>query len=201
MFPITLDVARLPIMLVGNGMATLRRLELLDDAGAPHVTLFADAPSDALRTQAGERLIEHLPEMSDYALVAVVMIADFDESTSGLLAEEARNAGKLVNVEDKRPYCDFHVPAIVRRGDLLLTISTNAKSPRLARRLRQWLQQVFPPSWAGIVNEIGEKRLKWKQEGASFEELAKNTDALIESRGWFAELDKVTEDNELDKVA
>jgi len=55
----------------------------------------------------------------------------------------ARNAGALVNIEDAKPLCDFHVPSLVRRGDLVMTVSTAGRSPGLARRLRRHLEKLF----------------------------------------------------------
>ena len=190
MFPIVLDVATIPVVLVGNGIATLRRLELLDEAGTNHVTVYADAPSDELRQKAGSRLVEKLPEGSDFQFAPVVMIADFDEEQTAKLASAARGAGSLVNAEDNRKWCDFHVPAIVRRGDLLLSVSTNGKSPRLARVLKRWLSDVFAEVWAERLTHIGTKRAEWRAEGANIPELAKKTDALLEHEGWLKELDK-----------
>jgi hypothetical protein len=89
-----------------------------------------------------------------------------------------------VNVEDKKDYCDFHVPAMVRRGELLFTISTGGASPRLARRLRHMLETLFPPAWSDWLETIKQNRNQWKAEGASFSELAEKTDALLDENGW-----------------
>ncbi len=62
---------------------------------------------------------------------------------SARLAQLARDAGVLVNVEDVPDLCDFHVPAAVRRGDLLLTVSTGGRAPGLSRILREWLETPF----------------------------------------------------------
>jgi precorrin-2 dehydrogenase / sirohydrochlorin ferrochelatase len=190
MFPIILDIAEVPVLLVGNGPATLRRLELLDEAGARHVTLYADAPSEALKKRARDRLTLRLPDTIDFNFSRIVMIADFDEETTAELAKKARYAGALVNVEDNKPWCDFHVPAIVRRGDLLLTVSTAGKSPRLARRIKQLLAGLFDESWAERLKLIGKKRNEWRAEGAKIPELAEKTDALIEAEGWLKDVEK-----------
>lgn len=61
MFPIALDLTVVPVILVGNGEKTLRRLTLLEQCGAGKLRVFSEQPSDALRAQAGDRLVEHLP--------------------------------------------------------------------------------------------------------------------------------------------
>lgn len=117
----------------------------------------------------------------------IVFIADFDVETTARIHKLAKQAGALVNAEDKKDYCDFHVPAIVRRGDLLLTVSTNAKSPRLARRIRQELQEQYGEEWAVRLEEIGEMRQEWLKAGLHFEELAKKTDEHIDGQHWLKE--------------
>ena len=73
--------------------------------------------------------------------------------------------GVLVNVEDVLPLCDFHVPAIVRRGDLLLTASTGGQAPGLARPLRESLAEQFGPEWTGRLKDLGLARAKWRAAG------------------------------------
>jgi precorrin-2 dehydrogenase/sirohydrochlorin ferrochelatase len=188
MFPVVLDVIHVPVLLVGNGIAAARRLQLLDEAGAKHVTVFANTPSDELRALAGRRLVAKLPEVADFQFASIVMIADLEENTTARLAQQARNAGALVNTEDNRKWCDFHVPAIVRRGDLLLTVSTGGKSPRLARLIRRLLAEVFSESWSERLKQIGARRKQWREEGAQIPQLAARTDALLEQEGWLREV-------------
>lgn len=171
MFPITLDTSVLPVAVIGNGEATRRRLKLFESAGAKHMKHFAE-----------------LPDVQLIADCKVAFVADFDNETSQEIYARLHAMGMLVNVEDNRPLCDFHVPAIVRRGDLLLTVSTNAQSPRIARLLRQFLETLFPQVWAERIQEMGKARAEWKKAGAQIPELAARTDAFLESKGWMKEL-------------
>ncbi len=167
MFPIILNPEKTDILVIGNGEATKRRIELLQAANATFEHIETDDIAQDTFSRAG-----------------VVFIADFDDFTSGTLYDQAKLAGCLVNVEDKKQYCDFHVPAMVRRGELLLTVSTGGGSPRLARRLRMMLERLFPESWAEHLKLISTKRDEWKADGASFAELAENTDKLLDAEGW-----------------
>jgi len=157
---------KIPILVIGDGPATQNRLALLEEAGAHYTHHLMPPPT-----------IAHQPS-------TLAFIADFDEATSAALYQQAKAAGYLVNVEDKKDYCDFHVPARVRRGDLLLTISTGGGSPRLARRLRMMLETLFPPQWSERLQRIERKRHEWKTAGASFNEVADNTDAMMDAEGW-----------------
>lgn len=171
MFPIALDTAKLPVAVIGSGEATHRRLKLFESAGAKHVRHFVSMPEEAALEG-----------------VKLAFVADFDEAVSLEIYNRLNALGMLVNVEDKRHLCDFHVPAIVRRGDLLITVSTNAQSPRIARVLRQFLEGMFPPVWAERLKEIGARRSEWKAAGLGIPELARNTDDFLAEKGWMKEL-------------
>jgi precorrin-2 dehydrogenase/sirohydrochlorin ferrochelatase len=71
---------------------------------------------------------------------------------------EAQRRAVLCNVVDVPEYCDFYYPAVVRRGDLQIAISTNGQSPSLAQKLRQQLERQFGPGYARWVAELGETR-------------------------------------------
>lgn len=184
MFPVALDVARLDLALIGNGSAAARRLRGLDESGAGNVAVFADAPSATLREAAQERLVERLPDAADLARFSLVLIAGPDDGGAARLAALARATGALVNVEDRPAWCDFHVQSVIRRGDLTIGISTNGRAPGLARRLRQYLEGLIAPAWAGRVAELAAHREDWRREGADLCAVMRHTDALIEERGW-----------------
>ena len=79
------------------------------------------------------------------------------------LAALARSERVLVNVEDRPALCDFHSVAEVRRGDLLLTVSTGGASPGLAARIRARLAAEFGPEWAERVALLRGHRAAWRQ--------------------------------------
>jgi precorrin-2 dehydrogenase/sirohydrochlorin ferrochelatase len=97
---------------------------------------------------------------------------------------QARPAGILVNVEDVPELCDFHVPATVRRGDLLLSISTGGKAPGLARLIREWLEARFGPQWSYRLDHLGQRRAQWRGDGQSPSEVSRRTREFVEQRHW-----------------
>ena len=103
------------------------------------------------------------------------------KSSAGL-AQAARAAGALVNVEDMPDLCDFHVPAQVRRGDLLLAISTSGRSPGLARIVREHLETLFGPEWDGILENVASARQQWRSEGLPPDEVSRRTRAMLDWR-------------------
>jgi precorrin-2 dehydrogenase len=92
----------------------------------------------------------------DGAFLAVVATAS--RALNSSIYREAQQRGVLCNVVDVPEYCDFYYPAVVRRGDLQIAISTNGRSPSLSQKLRQQLERQFGPGYAEWVEELGETR-------------------------------------------
>ena len=184
MLPIVLDVQNARLVLMGEGAAITRRLALCDAAGARRVRLFAPEPQAALAKEARTRLRRRWPTLAELRAARIVFIADMELKQAAVWARRARAAGALVNVEDVLPWCDFHMPAMVRRGDLLLTASTGGGSPALARLIREKWQKQFPPSWAARLRAVERWRAAARAEGATPSEIFTRTAARIEKKGW-----------------
>jgi precorrin-2 dehydrogenase / sirohydrochlorin ferrochelatase len=187
MIPVIVDPKQVAVALVGRGSATERRLELLSGAGAERLTVFSDWPSPGLAAWTGGRLQRRLPEAADLKAVALLWIVDLPLAEAASLARTAHAADCLVNVEDVIDLCDFHNPAQVRRGDLLLTVSTSGRSPGLAARIGGELARAFGPEWAERLNAIAAKRTAWRRLGRPLGELARLTNATVDANGWLRE--------------
>ncbi|HCN31935.1 MAG TPA: siroheme synthase [Rhodobiaceae bacterium] len=184
MLPIILDVSSLKVAVIGNGLQAVKRLDMLRDAEVNKIDIFAPVPGEEMREAAGDEMKFHLPTAEDIRKYAIIFIANLEDDEAQKLADQAREQGVLVNVEDVKPLCDFHVPSIIRRGKLLMTASTGGMSPALARRLREFLSARFAPVWAERLEIIGAARHRWRDEGLSFGEVTKNTNELIDEEGW-----------------
>ena len=184
MIPIIVDPKMTRMALIGRGEVAERRLELLDEAGAANLVIYSDQPEPRFAAAAGSRLQRRLPTGEELAAFSLLWIADLPLDLAMPLAEQVRAQGVLVNVEDVKPYCDFHNPALVRRGDLLLTVSTNGQSPGLAVRIKRQLADMFGPEWSERLKTVGRKRNAWKGRARPLRELASLTDAVIDSKGW-----------------
>ena len=184
MLPIILDISSLKVAVIGNGLQAVKRLDMLRDANVSEIDIFSPDPGDEMMAAAGNVVKLHLPSAEDISSYAIIFIANLEAEEVEKLAGQAREKGVLVNVEDVKPLCDFHVPSIIRRGKLLLTASTGGMSPALARRLREFLEVRFAHVWADRLEIIGAARHKWRNEGLSFGEVTKNTNDLIDEEGW-----------------
>ena len=163
LLPIVLAPESVRVGLAAAGESRARRQALLAEAGLEPV------------------LVERRSVLSS---LHVLFVAGLDPESSADLAHQARREGILVNVEDMPELCDFHGPAIVRRGELVLTASTGGRAPGLARRLREWLEDHFGPEWNSRVDELGRSRDGWRTAGLSPHEVSERSRTLIAEKGW-----------------
>jgi len=168
MLPIVLDPTTIKVGVAGGGEGLKRRLDLLAGASVRKISVFDG------RT----------PTQEELTPLAVLFVAGLDTAQSRELAAAARASGVLVNVEDQTDLCDFHVPASVRRGDLLFTVSTGGQSPGLSRLLREELEHHFGPEWSERMDEIARSRSGWRSAGIDPGGVSERTQALVKARGW-----------------
>jgi precorrin-2 dehydrogenase / sirohydrochlorin ferrochelatase len=185
MLPITVDVARVRIALVGNGEAARRRLALLDRAGAKRVDVYAEAPEPDLAAAAGDRLRRHLPSGEELVRAQLVFLAQIGEPAASQLRHIADSAGVLLNVEDNIALSDFHSPAIVRRGDLIVAISTGGKCPSLASAIRRRIEALLGPEWDARLERVAALRAGWREAGHDGAAIARLTTMWLDRHSGF----------------
>jgi precorrin-2 dehydrogenase/sirohydrochlorin ferrochelatase len=156
-YPIGLNLSGRRVLVDGGGEVALRKARALADAGA---TVRVVAP-DLLPAFAEDGRFECLAaryEKRHLEGARIAVAATDDEAVNRRVAEDARAAGVLVNVVDRPGLCDFIVPAQVRRGDLLIAITTGGAAPSLARRLRERLEAQFGPEYETYLAVLREVR-------------------------------------------
>jgi precorrin-2 dehydrogenase/sirohydrochlorin ferrochelatase len=166
MLPIVLDLARFGVLLVGDNPAAARRLRLLDEAGAGDLRVFAARPDAALVAAAGPRLARRLPETAEIAAARLLFLSDRTAPYVASMVAAARAAGALLHVEDDPLRSDLTMPAVLRRGDLAVAVSTGGASPALAAGLRDALADFIGPEWRERTAEIARLRQSWRRDGA-----------------------------------
>jgi precorrin-2 dehydrogenase/sirohydrochlorin ferrochelatase len=147
-------------LVVGAGKVGAPKIAGLLDTGA-RVRVVALEASETVHewAQAGKITLElrpFVPEDLDETFLAVVATAS--RALNASIYREAQQRGILCNVVDDPEYCDFYYPAVVRRGDLQIAVSTSGQSPSLAQKIRQQLERQFGPRYARWVAELGETR-------------------------------------------
>jgi precorrin-2 dehydrogenase/sirohydrochlorin ferrochelatase len=184
--PIAIDVSKERIVIVGRGRPGQQRYELARASGCERIALFA-IDQDGWACYAEAHVIERLPEPSEFAGARIVFIAGLERDISETLAKHARAAGALVNVEDVMDLCEFHVPAIVRRGDLLVAVSTGGQVPGLAQRLKSYIGSIIGVEWEARVRTLAEARASWRRDGVPKDDVIRRTAELIEREKWLPE--------------
>jgi len=160
LFPMFLKLAGRQILVVGAGKVGEPKIEGLLETGA-YIRVVAREASLKVRewAQAGKIDLELRPFSSedlDGAFLAIV--ATNSRSLNERVYHGARDRGVLCNVVDVPDLCDFFYPAVVRRGDLQIAVSTSGQSPSLAQKIRQQLEKQFGPGYETWVAELGETR-------------------------------------------
>jgi precorrin-2 dehydrogenase/sirohydrochlorin ferrochelatase len=184
MLPISVDLAQVRVLLVGDGSVARRRLALLDEAGAAMLEVYAPDPEPALAALAGARLRRRLPLPAEIAHAQLVFVAGLPEPAVSDICRVARAAAVLVNVEDDRRHSDFHSAAVIRRGDLTVAISTNGKSPGLASLMRRVLEHRVGPEWEMRLDQIAALRRAWRAAGADPAAIGRRTRDWVARQGW-----------------
>lgn len=183
MIPVLFDPTKVEIALVGTGPLAVKRLRLLLDGGSRPVVYAPEADTE-LAALAGGRLHGRLPTGPEIAAAHLLFVAGLSDAQAEPLAVAARAAKTVVNVEDRLPFCDVHVPSIVRRGQLVLSVSTGGRSPALASLLRRWLERAFPPVWAERLDAAAALRSRMKNEGAGGEAIGRAVQDLAAQEEW-----------------
>lgn len=160
LFPVYLKLRGRQVLVVGGGSVAEGKILGLLDTGAS-IRVVALQASRRVREWAAAGLLalaERAFDIQDLNGVFLVVVATGDAPIGELVFLEVQARGILANVVDVPGQCDFFYPAVVRRGDLQIAISTSGRSPSLAQRLRQQLERQLGEGYAAWVEELGETR-------------------------------------------
>lgn len=180
LFPIFLKLNTLKVLLVGAGPVGLEKI----------TAVLNNSPTTTVKVIA----IEVLPEIFNLAKnndsisieqrayqetdlngFDLAIVAVNNRQLSETIFHHAKKAGVLVNVADTPDLCDFYLGSIVQKGQLKIAISTNGKSPTMAKRLREWLQGILPDDLDPLLQNLYRFRQKIKGD---FEAKVKQLDEL-----------------------
>ena len=187
LFPIFLKLENLRLLIVGAGEIGLEKL----------TTVLTNSPNTRIRIVANyfkpevEELSFQYPNIqliyADYKPVYLdqcdlVIAAVNDIELAEQISMDAKQKGKLINAADKPSLCDFYLGSVITKGDVKIAISTNGKSPTLARRMKEFFNEVLPDELETVVSNLHNIRNKIQ---TGFKERVKKlneiTAAMIES--------------------
>ena len=148
LYPVFLKVAQLNVLIVGGGNVGLEKLTfLLKSSPSAKVTIVAPEFHPKLVELAQKHVVDLVEDVyvDSYLEGRHMVIATTDVIPVNIeVYKDCKKRCILVNVADNPPYCDFYMGGIVTKGNIKIAISTNGKSPTLAKRLRQFFEEVIP---------------------------------------------------------
>lgn len=148
--------------MIGGGAVATRKVMTLLECNA-RVTVVTPRASEQLLELAEKKsltLKKRHYQTSDLAGTFLVIGATNDKDVNWRIHSDAEHLGKLCNIADHPEACNFILPSVVSRGDLLITVSTSGKSPAFAKKLRQDLENEFGEEYAEFLRLMGAIRKK-----------------------------------------
>jgi len=165
LFPVFLKLEQLKLLIIGGGNIGLEKLQaVVKNAPATSIKLVAIQISDAVRefvaTYDTVTLEERAYQKADIEAADLVIAAVNDIKVAQQVREDTIACEKLVNVADKPELCDFYLGSVVKKGNLKIAISTNGKSPTIAKRLKETLNEAIPDEIDGVLDNMQALRNK-----------------------------------------
>lgn len=188
LFPVFIKLERLHVLIVGGGNIGLEKISaVLNNSPAATITLVAKKilpEIRAFKTNSKKLiLIEREFEINDLEGKDLVIAATGDRAISELIRIEATKRKILINVADTPDLCDFYLGSIVQKGDLKIAISTNGKSPTLAKRLKEVFFETIPDETQESIESLNKLRNHLKGDFTNkVKELNKATAILIDQK-------------------
>jgi len=165
LFPVFIKLNTLNTLLIGGGNIGLEKLEaMLNNSQLARIKVIAKAFTPAIDDLAVKytqiKLVEKAFEPSDLDGMHLVVAATNDNLLNEQIRLAAKERNLLINVADKPDLCDFYLGSIVKKGNLKIAISTNGKSPTIAKRVKQVLSESIPDEIDQTLLQMSELRNK-----------------------------------------
>lgn len=161
LFPIFLDLRGKKVLIVGGGHVALRKAERLAPYGAS-ITAVAPEFAPGFAALSGVTALERRFQPGDVEGVALVIAATDDAELNAAVSELCAWEGIPVNVVDDLALCSFVFPALVRRGELSVGISTGGASPSAAQYIRRLVEEQVPGGFEEILDFLAARRAQLK---------------------------------------
>ena len=168
-YPAFINIAGRTCIVVGGGDVAQRKVDQLLEAGGA-VTVISPSVTARLAALAARGEVRHLArpfQAGDLGRAFLAIAATDQSEVNRAVYDEAQRTNVLVNSVDDPARCTFIAPAVVRRGPVTIAISTDGRSPGLARRMREEIDAIFPPEHAAYLEQMVELRERVRQELAS----------------------------------
>ncbi|ALI98390.1 TSUP family transporter [Rufibacter tibetensis] len=172
LFPVFLKLEHLAVLVVGGGNVGLEKLTALLQ-NSPRTTIrvvaiqFNEGVLQLAQDHHNISLVPKAFSPEDVTGADIVIVAVNDREASHAISLEAKRQGKLVNVADTPDLCDFYLSSVVRKGNLKIAISTNGKSPTMAKRLKETFNETLPEEIDQVLDNLQQIRNRLKGDFAA----------------------------------
>jgi len=166
-YPIMLDLRGKRCVVIGGGPVAERKVKTFLECGALVYVISPElSPALCELAEMGNIDVARRSFESGDLSGAVLAVAATDESeVNRQVFCEGQSVGVLINVVDDPENCSFIVPSILRRGDITIAVSTSGRSPALARKIREDLEESYGPEYASLAVLIAEVRSELRGRG------------------------------------
>jgi len=162
LYPVMINLENRRVVIVGGGDVALRKACDLLEAGASVRVIAPDVHDDmkALADSYGATLdiVQRPYEPGDLAGACLVFSATNNSAVNQAVFKEARQENIFINAVDDPPSCSFFIPSFIKKGGLILALSTSGKSPALAARLRRQIEKHIPEDIEQQLSALAEIR-------------------------------------------
>lgn len=167
LFPVFLKLEEMKVLLIGAGNVGLEKLSaIINNSPETNVHIVAKQIIPAFEEAAKPftnfkvTIAEYNPSYINDCDIVIAAVNDIELSKQ--IRNDAKAKGKLINAADKPELCDFYLGSIVAKGNLKLAISTNGKSPTVAKRLKEIFNELLPDELDEVLNNVQLIRNKLK---------------------------------------
>ena len=187
LYPIFLKASQLNILIVGGGKVAYEKLSFLlkSSPNANVLILSKDFDENVIELTQNYKvsIVKAAYNKSVLKNKQLVIAATNHKSVNKQIYKDAKDENTLVNVADTPELCDFYLGGIVTKGHVKIAISTNGKSPTLAKRLRQFFEEVIPDNINDLAENLNEFRKSIKGDfETKVETLNKLTKEIIQKK-------------------
>jgi uroporphyrin-III C-methyltransferase len=159
LFPIFMKMHQLQLLIVGGGYVGLEKVTAVLE-NSPHADITLVSPEirgeivEMSKQYPNLKLIYKIFEINDLEEKDLIIVATNDKPLNQQIKGWARERRIITNVADTPDFCDFYLGSVVKKGSLKLAISTNGKSPTLAKRIREVLEDAFPDELEDVFDNM-----------------------------------------------
>jgi precorrin-2 dehydrogenase / sirohydrochlorin ferrochelatase len=167
LFPVFLKLEEIRTLIVGAGPVGLEKLTaILKSSPKARVTIVGEEIIEPIRAFSKQnkniRLIERVFRIRDLQGNHIVILATDDRELHKRIHSQAKKRHVLLNIADTPELCDFYLGSVVTKGNLKLGISTNGKSPTMAKRIREFFEAVVPEETNELLDNMQQIRERIK---------------------------------------